>query len=80
MAVRKSAAKAAEAPKVELDEDSGARICCVSRDSEGNSLEAPGFRLLLLESASDAEKAAAWGLGGEMPPEEIIVYASKPAV
>lgn len=80
MAVRKAAAKAAPEPKVELDEDNGARINSVSRDVEGNSLEAPGFRLQVQEGASDADKAAAWNLGGEMPPEEIIVYAPKPAV
>lgn len=80
MAVRKAAAKAAEAPKVELDEDNGARINSVSRDSDGNSLEAPGFRLLVQEGASDADKAAAWNLGGELPAEELIVYVAKPAV
>lgn len=80
MAVRKSAAKAAPAPRVELDEDSGARICSVSRDSDGNCLEEPGFRLLVQEGASDADKVAAWNLNGEMPSEDLIVYVAKPAV
>lgn len=80
MAVRKAAAKAAEAPKVELDEDNGARVCSVSRDYDGNCLEAPGFRLLLQEDASDEDKAAAWNLGGELPPEGLVVYVPKPQV
>ena len=78
MATRKAAAKAE--PKVEIDEDNGARINSVSRDSDGNLLEAPGFRLQVQEGASDADKAAAWNLGGELPPEEIIVYVPKPQV
>lgn len=79
MAAR-AARKPAEAPKVELDEDNGARICGVSRDADGNSLETPGFRLLLLEGASDADKAAAWNLNGELPPEDLIVYVPTPQV
>jgi hypothetical protein len=52
----------------------------VSRDQEGNSLESPGFRLQVQEGASDADKAVAWNLNGEMPPEELIVYVPKPQV
>jgi hypothetical protein len=80
MAVRKAAAKTDAAPKVELDEDNGARLVSVTRDSEGNSLEAPGFRLLVQEGASDADKAAAWNLSGDMPPEGLVVYVPKPQV
>jgi hypothetical protein len=80
MAVRKAAAKTDAAPKVELDEDNGARLVSVTRDSEGNSLDAPGFRLLVQEGASDADKAAAWNLGGDMPPEGLVVYVPKPQV
>jgi len=80
MAVRKSAAKAAPAPKVEFDEDNGARLVSVNRDFEGNCTEVPGFRLLVQEGATDADKAAAWNLRGELPPEEIIVYIPKPQV
>jgi hypothetical protein len=81
MAVRKAAAKAEAAPeKSEIDEDSGVRVNIVSRDRDGNSLEAPGFRLLVQEGASDANKAAAWNLGGEMPSEDLIVYIAKPQV
>lgn len=80
MAPRKPAAKAEAAPKSEIDEDSGVRVNSVSRDSDGNSLEAPGFRLLVQEGASDANKAAGWNLGGEMPPEDLIVYIEKPDV
>lgn len=78
MAARKPAAKSE--PKVELPEDDGGRINNVSRDEHGNSLEKPGFRLQIQEGASDAEKATAWNLGGELPPEEIIAYIPKPQV
>lgn len=78
MAARKPAAK--PEPKPEFDEDSGVRVGSVSRDRDGNSLEAPGFRLLVQEGASDADKAAGWNLGGEMPPEGLIVYIAKPQV
>lgn len=80
MAPRKPAAKAEAEPKVELPEDDGSRINNVSRDQEGNSLESPGFRLQVQEGASDADKAVAWNLNGEMPPEELIVYVPKPQV
>lgn len=80
MAPRKPAAKAEAAPKSEIDEDSGVRVNSVTRDSDGNSMEAPGFRLLVQEGASDADRAAAWSLNGELPPEEIIVYIPKPQV
>jgi hypothetical protein len=79
MAARKPAAKPEAAPeKSEADEDSGVRVTIVSRDRDGNSLEAPGFRLLVQEGASDADKAAGWNNGGEMPSEDLIVYIEKP--
>jgi hypothetical protein len=80
MAPRKPAAKPEAAPKSEVDEDSGVRVNSVSRDRDGNILEATGFRLLVQEGASDADKAAGWNLGGEMPPEDLIVYIAKPDV
>jgi hypothetical protein len=80
MAVRKTAAKSAPEPKVELPEDDGGRLNHVSRDEDGNSLENPGFRLQVQEGASDADKVAGWNLNGELPPEEIIVYIAKPQV
>ena len=79
MAARRQS-KPAEAPKVELDEDNGGRVAVVTRGPDGECLELAGFRLLVQEGASDADKAAAWNLGGELPPEEMIVYVPKPAV
>jgi hypothetical protein len=78
MAARKPAAKSE--PKVELPEDNGNRFVVVTRDGEGNCVDGPGFRLLVQEGASDEDKAAGWNLGGEMPPEEMIVYVPKPQV
>jgi len=77
MAARKPAAK--PEPKDELP-DSGVRVNSVSRDRDGNVLEAPGYRLQVEEGASDADKAAAWNNGGEMPPEGLVVYFPKTVI
>lgn len=76
----KPAPKEDETPKFDAGEDSGVRINRVSRDEEGNSCEAPGFRLYIQEGASDEDRIAAWNLNGELPPEEVIAYIPKPQV
>lgn len=46
----------------------------VSRNADGTPAQSDGFVMLMPEGASDADKAAAWNLGGEMPPEDRIRY------
>ncbi len=69
-----------EDPTPEVSEADGSLVTSVSRNVDGSPAETAGFRLLVQEGASDADKAAAWNLGGELPPEELIVYVPKPAV
>lgn len=55
-------------------------VGAVPREPDGSPRLRPGFKLQLTEGATDAEKAAAWNLGGELPPEDVIEYVPRPHV
>jgi hypothetical protein len=82
---KKDAKDAKDAPVKPLDDrnvsdGSVDRVGAVPRDPDGSPRLRPGFKLQLTEGATDAEKAAAWNLGGELPPEGVIEYVPAPHV
>lgn len=83
-ATRKPAAKPAASPEPDVSPEvldaPAVQVQKVARLLDGTPTEPPSFRLLVQEGASDADKAAGWNLGGEMPPEDLIDYIPKPQV
>lgn len=79
MAVRKSAAAKPEPVKVEVETTAveapevPERTVFVRRNVDGSPNQTPGFVLVVEENASEAELAAAWNNGGELPPQGQVV-------
>lgn len=75
MAVSKATPKAkAEGPAVEAEAGDVELVGIVSRNPDGTPRQAPGFKVLLPEGASEAEQAAAWNAGGELPPPDRVQW------
>lgn len=55
-------------------------VGAVPRDPDGKPRLREGFRLQLAEGATDEDKAKAWNLGGELPPESVIDYVPAPHI
>lgn len=56
------------------------RVTVVPRNVDGTARLNERFRLLVREGATDEEKRAAWNLGGELPPEDVIEYVPEPYI
>lgn len=56
------------------------RVAVVSRYGNGEPRQSPGFRVVLHHDATDEDKAVAWNLNGELPPEDVIDYINPPQV
>lgn len=76
MATTRATAKTKPEPAPVIEDQAGdvELVAIVSRNPDGSPRQAPGFKVLLPEGASDAEQAVAWNAGGELPPADRIQW------